>query len=55
LFEAKVASLWFHWVKDVGKQWIDWQNCEIGALYRCYWTIRSAKIMAAFEDCKRET
>jgi hypothetical protein len=28
------ASLRFHWVKDVGEQSIDWQNCATGVLDR---------------------
>jgi hypothetical protein len=48
------ASLRFHWVKDVGEQPIDWQNCATGALDRSHWAIRSAQIWAVFEDGKRD-
>jgi hypothetical protein len=44
----------FHWVKDVGEQPIDWQNWATGALDRSHWAIRSAQILAVFEDGKRD-
>jgi hypothetical protein len=37
-------------MKDVGKQWIDWHNCAIGALDRSYWTIRPTQMLPVFED-----
>jgi len=40
--------------KDVGEQPIDWQNCATGALDRSHWAIRSAQILAVFEDAQRD-
>ena len=33
---------------------IDWQNCATGALDRSHLAIRSAQILAVFEDGKRD-
>jgi hypothetical protein len=42
------ASVRFHWVKDVGEQPIDWQNCATGTLDRSNWAIRSAQNAGGF-------
>ena len=33
---------------------IDWQNCATGALERSHWAIRSAQILAVFDDGTRD-
>jgi hypothetical protein len=42
-------------VQDVGERLINWKNCAIGTLDFSHWAIRSAKILAVFDDGKRET
>ena len=39
---------------NIGEQPIDWQNYVRGALDRSHWAIRSAQIMAVFEDAQRD-
>jgi len=53
-FQGLAANIRFHWVKVVGEQPIDRQNCETGALDRSHWAIRSAQILAVFEDGERD-
>jgi hypothetical protein len=48
------TSLRFHWVKEVGEQPIDWQNCETGALNRSHLVIRSSQIKTVFVDGKQD-
>jgi hypothetical protein len=40
--------------ENIGEQPIDWQNCATGALDRSHWAIRSAQILAVFEDAQRD-
>jgi len=40
--------------ENIGQQPIDWQNCAAGALDRSHWAIRSAQILAVFEDAQRD-
>jgi hypothetical protein len=39
--------------ENIGERPIDWQNCATGAMDRSHWAIRSAQILAVFEDAKR--